>query len=66
MAEENLKTKGTEVEEETGFWNRLNIPLPGRKFEDERDGSGRGNRLLEPAEYSVAGIPLHSGFFYLP
>ena len=28
MAEENLKTKGTEVEEETGFWNRLNIPLP--------------------------------------
>lgn len=30
MAEENLKTKGTEVEEETGFWNRLNIPLPER------------------------------------
>ena len=30
MAEENLKTKGTEVEEETGIWNRLNIPLPER------------------------------------
>ena len=30
MAEENLKTKGTELEEETGFWNRLNIPLPER------------------------------------
>jgi adenosylcobinamide-GDP ribazoletransferase len=30
MAEENLKTKGTEVEEETGFWNRLTIPLPER------------------------------------
>ena len=30
MAEENLKTKGTEVEEETGFWNRFNIPLPER------------------------------------
>lgn len=28
MAEENLKNKGTEVEEESGFWNRLNIPLP--------------------------------------
>lgn len=30
MAEEDLKTKGTEVEEETGFWNRLNIRLPER------------------------------------
>ena len=30
MAEDNLKTKGTEVEKETGFWNRLNIPLPER------------------------------------
>lgn len=30
MAEENLKTKGTEVEEETGIWNRLNISLPER------------------------------------
>ena len=30
MPEENLKTKGTEVEEETGLWNRLNIPLPER------------------------------------
>ncbi len=28
MAEDDLKTKGTEVEEETGFWNRLNIRLP--------------------------------------
>ena len=30
MPEENLKTKGTEVEEETGFWNRLTISLPER------------------------------------
>ena len=30
MAEEDLKTKGTEVEEETGLWNRLNICLPER------------------------------------
>ena len=30
MPEENLKTKGTEVETETGFWNRLTIPLPER------------------------------------
>ena len=30
MAEEDLKTKGTEVEAETGFWNRLNIRLPER------------------------------------
>lgn len=28
MAEENEKTRGTEVEEETGFWNRMNIRLP--------------------------------------
>ena len=50
MAEENLKTKGTEVEEETGFWNRLNIPPAEYSVAGTFDGS----------------FPLHSGFFYLP
>lgn len=30
MAEEDLKKKGTEVEPEEGFWNKLNIKLPPR------------------------------------
>jgi len=30
MAGETLKTKGTEVEKETGLWNRMNIRLPER------------------------------------